>query len=211
MMNLKYFYWVTIIIAVILIFVLFAYIIIYPTFSYLSVIFILLGTILVSAIATLINTTNRENEVKLLTKKVLLTVYHNIRNNFNIINENKNSITTVLSSNDLHTLDTCFWESINKRLADIYIEYHLLEDILLLKKSAEDSNKLIERINRATILYRTDPSNHDPDSLEWTVKSEGDVTIHEIVHYEDELRTEMDTFSDLAESILKKIHKILFE
>ena len=203
-MNLKTLHWVIIVATLILIFILLIYIIAHPSLSYLSSIFILLGTLLVAAIDKLITAINQENETKLLTKKVFLTVDHNLKNNLDLLHKNKDSLSVSRHvSNTLYVLDTYFWDSVDKRMADIEIEYNIIEDLILLKKYAEDNNKLVEKYNKA-IKLRDSIDRH-------TSKVEFDKSFKKVADYSEKLEIETNEIINLADSLLEKLQKKLYE
>ena len=203
-MNLKTLHWAIIVATLILIFILLIYVIKYPSFSYLSSIFILLGTLLVAAIQKLVNTINQENKTKLLTKKVFLTVHHNLKNNLDLLHKNKDSLSVSRhTSNTLYVLDTYFWDSVDKRMADIEIEYHIIDYLLSLKIYAENYNKLVEKYNKA--IKSLNSIDRENSHVEFDKKFKN------LTYYSEKLEIKTTEIINLADSLLEKIQKKLFE
>ena len=199
-MNLKTLHGAIIVATLILIFILLICVIRYPSLSYLSSIFILLGALLVAAIQKLVNAINQGDKTKLLTKKVFLTVRHNLKNNLDLLYKNKDSLPVSMhASNKLHVLDTYFWDSVDRRMADIEIEYHIIEDLLSLKKCAEDYNKLVEKCNEA--IRSLDNIDRDTSQVEF------DKRFKNVAYYSEKLDIKTNEIINLADSLLEEIQK----
>jgi hypothetical protein len=137
--------------AVILFFVLLEH----PNLSYLNVLYILIGTILVSVLDKLLNRKTEEEKSKKVQQRIISVSRDSIKINIEIAKENLFKLSKphvkggFVVTEEFNLLDTYFWDLINSNITEIDLEPKILQDLLLIKNNVQKINNQIINTNHS--------------------------------------------------------------
>ncbi|MCZ3365676.1 MULTISPECIES: hypothetical protein [Methanobacterium] len=156
----------------------------HPELNYLSALYILLGTFLVSISDKWLNKRNQEERSKKVKKRLLLVVNDNIKLNIKRAKANKKYINAFPYSSPLNKLDTIFWDSVNSKITEVDLEAQIIICLLSLNNLADEINETIKELN---LLKKSG------DSLEIHIKAKS------------LLDKKIDKFINTSEALFNKI------
>ena len=152
-MQYNYYYYMGIVLIVISSIILLIVLLNHPELFYLNVLYILLGTLLVSFIDKILSKKEDEKKIFEKSKRIILASMNDIELNKNIVQVNLANLKEKhLMELEMKLLDKNFWDLINSNIADMEIENKLFQNFSLIRKDVDNINENI--LKRKSIIEK---------------------------------------------------------
>lgn len=148
-MQYNYYYYMGIVLISISSVILLMVLLNHPELFYLNVLYILLGTLLISFIDKILNKKEEEKKISKKSERIILAAMNDIELNISIVEGNLVALKHVIKHSaplEINLLNTNFWDLISSNIANIEIENELLKKFSSIKKDVEYINKDISKI-----------------------------------------------------------------